>query len=283
MYIVNELEQYKILDAGDGLKLESWNGIILSRPDPQVIWKKEHEEYWHSASAEYIRSNKGGGEWQINKRIPDEWTIEELDLRFKVKPTGFKHMGLFPEQAFNWRFIMDNLEEGDNFLNLFAYTGGASVAAAKAGAKVTHVDASKGIVQWAKENAELSDIPGDRIRYIVDDCMKFVQREYRRGKRYEAIIMDPPSYGRGTNKELWKLEDTIEDLITECTRILSDDAKFLILNSYTTGLSNIVTANLLKKHLWNRNGTVESDDLAIPIEDSDLYLPCGSTARWIGC
>ena len=280
MFLVEGLRQYRILDAGDGDKLESWNGIIMSRPDPQVIWGKEHEDYWKEASAEYIRSSRGGGEWKVRKKLPDDWIIEEMGLRFKVKPTGFKHMGLFPEQAFNWRFIMDNIREGDSFLNLFAYTGGASVAAAKAGAKVTHVDASKGMVQWAKENAELSEIPGDRIRYIIDDCLKFVQREYRRGRRYDAMIMDPPSYGRGTNKELWKLEDTIEELITECVKILSDDARFLILNSYTTGLSNIVTRNLLQKHLGDRGGQIESDDLAIPIEGSRLYLPCGATCRW---
>lgn len=280
MFIVDNLEQYRILDAGDGDKLESWNGIIMSRPDPQVIWNREHEGLWHDASAEYIRSSRGGGEWKIRRKLPEDWILEELGMRFKVKPTGFKHMGLFPEQAYNWQFIMEHVREGDNFLNLFAYTGGASVAAAKAGAKVTHVDASKGIVQWAKENAELSSIPGDRIRYIVDDCLKFVQREYRRGRKYEAIIMDPPSYGRGANKELWKLEDTIEELITECVKILSDDARLFILNSYTTGLSNIVTRNLLQKHLGERGGRIEADDLAIPIEDSKLFLPCGATARW---
>ena len=280
MFIVDNLEQYRILDAGDGDKLESWNGIIMSRPDPQVIWNREHEGLWHDASAEYIRISKGGGEWNIRRKLPDDWIMEELGMRFKVKPTGFKHMGLFPEQTYNWQFIMEHVREGDNFLNLFAYTGGASVAAAKAGAKVTHVDASKGIVQWAKENAELSSIPGDRIRYIVDDCLKFVQREYRRGRKYEAIIMDPPSYGRGANKELWKLEDTIEELITECVKILSDDARLFILNSYTTGLSNIVTRNLLQKHLGGRGGQIEADDLAIPIENSKLLLPCGATARW---
>jgi len=281
MLITQEIKDYKIYDTGDGMKLESWAGVMLARPDPQVVWKKQFPEKWKKADAVYHRSSEGGGKWDFYKKLPERWEVEIEGLRFYVRPTGFKHTGLFPEQACNWKFIKEHTEPGDQVLNLFAYTGGATLAAASAGASVTHVDASKGIVTWAKENAALSGLADRPIRYIVDDCLKFVRREQRRGRMYEGIIMDPPSYGRGTNGEIWKLEDALEELVEECVKILSPKAKYMIINSYTTGLSSVVTGNLLELHVRSeRGGNIEADNLVIPVEQSSMYLPCGTTARW---
>lgn len=280
MFIADRLEEYRILDAGDGMKLEDWNGIILSRPDPQVIWKKEKPAIWDKADAVYERSRSGGGKWVYRRSLPEQWSFRFRDMSMIVRPTGFKHTGIFPEQSANWDFIIDNTREGDRILNLFAYTGGATLVAAVRHAEVTHVDASKGMIQWAKENQAASGLEDEHIRYIVDDCLKFVRREIKRGKKYEGIIMDPPSYGRGTGGELWKLEDTVEELIEECAKLLSDNPRYFIINSYTTGLSSVVTGNILKKFIKHYDGTVESGDLVIPIEDSELVLPCGTTTRW---
>lgn len=281
MFKADMLKNYRLLDCGDGMKLEDWNGVILSRPDPQVVWKRQFPELWGKADAVYIRSREGGGNWKYKKKLPERWTIEELGLKFYVRPTGFKHTGLFPEQAYNWKVLQDTLSEGDNVLNLFAYTGAASMAAASTGAKVVHVDAAKGMVAWAKENQEISGLNDKTVRYIVDDCLKFVLREQRRGNKYEAIIMDPPSYGRGTNGEVWKIEDKIDELVEECSKILSDRAKLFIINSYTTGLSSVVTQNILNIHVNSKiKGKIEADNLVIPVENSDMYLPCGTTARW---
>lgn len=283
MFIAKDMKDYRIFDTGDGMKLESWAGVLLARPDPQVVWKKQFPGKWDGADAVYLRSSAGGGRWEFRKKLPDRWQVEIGGLKFYVRPTGFKHTGLFPEQSCNWAFIREHTRPGDRVLNLFAYTGGATLAAAAAGAQVTHVDAAKGMVAWAKENAALSGLGDKPIRYMVDDCLKFVKREQRRGHLYEGIIMDPPSYGRGTNGEVWKLEDALEELVEECSKLLSPQAKFLLISSYTTGLSSVVTGNLLELYVrGSRGGSIEADNLVIPIEGSSLYLPCGTTARWLG-
>ncbi len=283
MWIAANWKDYIILDTSCGEKLELWGKYSLIRPDPQVIWKSEKKNpLWKRADASYRRSNSGGGAWNENK-LPESWTINYRDLTFRIKPMGFKHTGLFPEQATNWdwmRELIENAGRPINVLNLFAYTGGATVACAKAGASVCHVDASKGMVAQAKENARLSGLEDAPIRYIVDDCKKFIEREIRRGKKYDAIIMDPPSYGRGPTGEVWKIEENIDDFVKLTASILSDKPLFFLLNSYTTGLSAstmkyITNIRLLDHH----KGSSTADEIGIPVKDSGLHLPCGSSVR----
>ena len=276
MKISNDWKQFK---AGNGEKIENWNGFIVRRPDPQAIWPLEGNI--PKIDAFYHRSDKGGGHWEFKKNI--DTTIRYKDLVFKISPTNFKHMGLFPEQAYNWDFMMDKIQKSNRpikVLNLFAYTGGATMACAKAGAvEVVHVDASKGMVTWAKENMKLCGLEDKKIRFIVDDCLKFVKREQRRGHFYDAIIMDPPSYGRGSKGEVWKFENSINELVKACTQILSDDPLFFQINSYTTGISATAVSNILKYHIKNE-GYVEADEIGLPIKESGLVLPCGIYARW---
>ncbi len=283
MWIANKWKDYTVVDASDGEKLEYWGKYSLIRPDPQVIWKTEKKNpLWRKADASYKRSKSGGGSWSENK-LPEAWTISYGALRFQIKPMGFKHTGLFPEQAANWDWfseLIGNAGRPISVLNLFAYTGGATVAAAKAGASVCHVDASRGMVAAAKENAALSGLAEAPIRYIVDDCKKFIEREIRRGRKYDAIIMDPPSYGRGPTGEVWKIEECIDDFVSLCTEVLSDNPLFFLLNSYTTGLSAstmkyITDTRLLK----NKAGFSVADELGLPVKDSGLALPCGSSVR----
>ena len=285
MRIANEWIDYTIIDTSDNEKLEKWGDIVLVRPDPQIIWKSEHKtDLWSKPHAHYHRSNQGGGAWEYKKKIPESWTIDYKGLIFNIKPTGFKHTGLFPEQAVNWDLMSDKIKNAGrpiNVLNLFAYTGGATLACANAGASVTHVDASKGMVAWARENAASSSLSDRPIRWIVDDCEKFVAREIRRGKKYDAIIMDPPSYGRGPNGEVWKLEDSIYELVKLCAGALSDNPLFFLLNSYTTGLSPSVMAYLLGETICTKfGGKVTADEIGLPVKMSGYPLPCGSTAIW---
>lgn len=278
-------KDYRLIDCSSSEKLEKWGDIVLIRPDPQIIWKTEHRSpLWNTAHGHYHRSEKGGGQWSFHKKIPESWVISYGDLKFNIRPTGFKHTGLFPEQAVNWDY-MDNLIRNAgrpiNVLNLFAYTGGATLACANAGASVCHVDASKGMVQWARDNAAVSGLSDKPIRWIVDDCEKFVAREIKRGRKYDAVIMDPPSYGRGPNQEVWKLEDCIFDLVKLCTGVLSDDPLFFLLNSYTTGLSPSVMAYILGETVGAKyGGSVSADEIGLPVEESKFILPCGSTAIW---
>ena len=280
--------EYKIIDTSGGDKLESWGGRLLVRPDPQIIWKTEHRSpLWNKADGVYHRSSKGGGEWEFCKKLPESWVISYGALRFVIRPTGFKHTGLFPEQAVNWDFMADKIraakEHGREVkvLNLFAYTGGATLACAEAGAAVTHVDASKGMVSWARDNAAASGLSDKPIRWLVDDCEKFVKREIRRGSRYDGIVMDPPSYGRGPGGEVWKLEDCIYDLVKTCAQVLNDEPMFFLLNSYTTGLSPSVMAYILSEVLSEKfGGEVTADEIGLPVEMSGMPLPCGSTAIW---
>ncbi|MBO4863931.1 MAG: class I SAM-dependent methyltransferase [Eubacterium sp.] len=297
MYIADRWKDYEVLDSSEGEKLERWGKYILLRPDPQVIWKtKRTAPEWKKLNGHYHRSKKGGGEWEF-MNLPEEWqihyqlpdtTINGTDtLTFNLKPFAFKHTGLFPEQAANWdwmfRIISDEVKSGREIkvLNMFAYTGGATLAAAAAGAKVTHVDASKGMVTWAKENAASSGLSEAPIRWLVDDCMKFVEREIRRGNKYHAIIMDPPSYGRGPKGELWKLEDCIYELIQKTDQILADDAVLYLINMYTTGLSPAVMSYMVSSIISKtHSGKVEAEDIGLPVRDNGLILPCGSSARW---
>ena len=285
MITSNSPIDYILLDAGDSQKLESWNGIILARPDPMAIWPKNHPELWANADGIYNRSNKGGGSWKYNKKIPESWQIKYQDLIFKVAPTNFKHTGLFPEQAANWDLIYDKIKPNQNIkvLNLFAYTGAASMVASKAGAQeVVHLDASKGIIEWAKDNMKLNNLQNNTIRFIIDDAYKFLQREIRRGRKYDGIIMDPPSYGRGPNNELFKFEEQINPLIESCLQLLIDNPLFFIINTYTTGYSPTVMYNILNNHVskYNLKGIIEADEIGIKMKDSDYYLPCGQTTRW---
>lgn len=283
--IANNWNDYELIECGNGYKLERWKNIILSRPDPQAIWDKESND-WKKADAHYIRSNKGGGHWEFYNKIPEKWIINYKGLKFKVSPTNFKHTGIFPEQAANWDYMMNKISNSNKtdikVLNLFAYTGGATLACAKAGAsEVVHLDASKGIIQWAKENMELSNLANKKIRFIVDDALKFVQREKRRGRKYDAIIMDPPSYGRGPNNEVWKIEEKLVELIKACNEILSDDALFMIINCYTTGFSATVLNNVMHSCLKNRNnGIITTGENCIPIKNTNTLLPCGIYGRW---
>lgn len=281
MWIADNWKDYECIDTANGEKLERWGDIILCRPDPQVIWdKKSNPQLWEKADARYLRSSSGGGKWEYKNKMPEKWNVKYKDLTFNVKPMGFKHTGLFPEQAVNWDYMAEKIKRrgGAKVLNLFAYTGGATVACAKAGANVTHVDASKGMVQWAKENARSSGLENAPIRYLVDDCMKFVEREIRRGNTYDAILMDPPSYGRGPGGEVWKIEDSICSFVRRCALLLSDNPLFFIINSYTTGLSPTVLTNLMK--LCLPEGRAESSEIGLKITSSSMVLPCGATGRW---
>lgn len=283
MFIADKLTDYTILDTGDGMKLERWGKYTLSRPDPQVIWEKQRPELWRRVDAQYSRSNSGGGHWNFNKELPEKWVFHFQNLNFYVRPTGFKHTGLFPEQSANWEFMMQKLsgKREANILNLFAYTGGATIACASMGAKVTHVDAAKSMVAWAKENAAVSGLANAPIRYIVDDCLKFVLREQRRGRKYDGILMDPPSYGRGADGQVWKCEDDLFNLVKETSKLLSDDPLFFMISSYTTGLSSIVIENMIDICVKrNYGGKTEAGDLAIPVKEQGIFLPCGNTARW---
>ena len=287
MWICDKWEDYKVLDLACGEKLEDWSGFCLVRPDPQVIWdEKQKPKLWNGAHAVYHRKNTGGGFWEVKKSLPEKWSVNfaPLGLKFHIKPMGFKHTGLFPEQAANWLWFSDLIKNAGRpirVLNLFAYTGGATAAAAAAGASVVHVDSSKGMVAWAKENLELSGLKEKKVRFLVDDVIKFVEREIRRGSRYEAIIMDPPSYGRGPGGEVWKLEDKLYPLVTRCMEILSDTPLFFLINSYTTGLQPAVLSDILKLTLTKKyGGTVAADEIGLPVENSNLILPCGASGRW---
>jgi len=283
--VSNEWKDYECIDAGNGEKLERWGKVILRRPDPQGMWETKFDNNWKKVDGHYHRSDKGGGYWDFKTKLPEYWTVSYKDLTFKVTPTNFKHTGLFPEQATNWDFMMNKIKNAGRpikVLNLFAYTGGATMACAKAGAEVVQVDASKGMTQWAKENMKLCGLENQTIRFIVDDCLKFVEREYRRGHKYDAIVMDPPSYGRGPNKEVWKFEKNIAVLLDACLKILSDKPIFLLINSYTTGVSNIVLGNMLKTSMLPLypNGKVETGEVGLQITKNDLILPCGIYGRW---
>lgn len=277
-------DEYKILDTRDGMKLESWNGIKLLRPDPEIVWMKPKNEYWSQIDAKYVRSNKGGGEWQIfNKNMPNVFQIHYDNLVFNLKLMGFKHTGLFPEQAYNWNMLRKKIEGNKNIkvLNLFAYTGAASIVCLSSGASVVHVDSSRGMVDWAKENVTSNNLNDKPIRFIVDDVVKFVEREIRRGNKYDMIIMDPPSFGRGANKEVWNIEKDLFNLVEKCTNLLSDDPILFLINSYTTGLSMTVLENILRLTVNSKyNGFISSDELGIKEENSDIILPCGIYARW---
>lgn len=284
MWIADGWKDYEVIDTSMGEKLERWGEYILVRPDPQVIWDTEKKHIgWKKRNGHYHRSSKGGGEWQFFD-LPKTWTIAYKDLTFNLQPFSFKHTGIFPEQAVNWDWFSDKIrkEQGRQVkvLNLFAYTGGATLAAAKAGAAVTHVDASKGMVTWAKENAVSSGLGEAPIRYIVDDCVKFVEREIRRGNKYDAIIMDPPSYGRGPKGEIWKIEDNIHSFVKLCTQILSDDPLFFLINSYTTGLQAGVLSYMISEELKKYGGKVTADEIGLPVSGNGLVLPCGASGRW---
>ena len=286
MRTVEGFSDYELIDADSGERLERWGNIILIRPDPQVIWSgKRTDKRWYNPNAIYHRSNSGGGYWEKLKSVPDVWSICYDDLTFRLKPMGFKHTGLFPEQAVNWRLAKELIERENreiSVLNLFAYTGGATVACLSAGANVTHEDASKGMVQWAKENAAASGVASGNVRWLVDDCLKFVKREIRRGKKYDAIIMDPPSYGRGPGGEVWKLEQQLTELLTETGKLLSDDALFFFLNSYTGGLSPTILNYMVKQYVVkNRKGEVYTDEIGLPITEKGISMPCGNTTIWI--
>lgn len=278
-------KDYELIDCSCGERLERWGQHILIRPDPQVIWKTpKRNPMWKNADAQYIRSNTGGGRWEVYKKLPDRWEISYKDLSFNIKTMGFKHTGLFPEQAVNWdliREIIRNAGRPVKVLNLFAYTGGATMAALAENAHTVHVDASKGMVSWAKENAVSSSFADRSVRWLVDDCIKFVQREIRRGNKYDIIIMDPPSYGRGPGGEVWKLEDSVYEFVELCSQVVSDDALALFLNSYTTGLSSAVMEYILSAVMCPKfGGTVSGDEIGLKATSSGLILPCGATAIW---
>ena len=287
MRLSNNWIDYKIIDAGNGEKLEMWKDVMLRRPDPQALWPIDtNNKKWNNPDGFYHRSSKGGGSWQFFKKLPDHWTVSYGDLTFKVSPTNFKHTGLFPEQAVNWDYMVDKIRNSGRkikVLNLFAYTGGATMACSYAGAEtVVHVDASRGMIEWAKENMHLSKLENNKIRFIVDDCLKFVEREARRGNKYDVIIMDPPSYGRGPNGEVWKFEDNIYNLIISCMKILSDKPLFMLINSYTTGISSTVLENILKITVLKKfpNGKVTAGEVGLPISNNNLVLPCGIYGRF---
>ena len=286
MWLTDAWKDYEVLDTSGGEKLERWGKYVLVRPDPQVIWNTPKDDpLWRKYDARYARSSTGGGKW-ANLRLPEHWQVKYRELTFNVKPMNFKHTGVFPEQAANWDFIMETIRGAGrpiNALNLFAYTGGATLACAEAGASVCHVDAAKGMVAWAKENAKSSGLEDRPIRWIVDDCAKFVEREIRRGRRYDAIIMDPPSYGRGPSGEIWKLEENLWPFVQLVSQVLSDKPLFVIINSYTTGLAPSVVGYIMDSIFTKRfGGHSECGELGLPVKDSGLVLPCGSTGRWTG-
>ncbi len=278
-------KDYELLDCSDGKRLERWGSVVLIRPDPQVIWKTERKHaLWDAPHAEYIRSSSGGGNWEFHKKTPDSWQIAFQDYIFCIKTTGFKHTGIFPEQAVNWTLLSDLIKKAGRpvkALNLFAYTGAATVACLKAGAQTVHVDAAKGMVAWARENAAASSAPEQSVRWIVDDCAKFVQREIRRGNKYDIIMMDPPSYGRGPGGEIWKLEDEIYRLVTLCRDLLHEKSLMLLINSYTTGLSPSVMQYILGAAVVPQlGGTVTAEEIGLPVSSTGLALPCGATSIW---
>lgn len=280
MYLADAWQDYEILDAGNGNKLERWGQVRLLRPDPQAVWPMQEPR---SVDARYIRSAAGGGHWEYAKALPESWAIQYRDLTFQVRPTGFKHTGLFPEQAVNWdwmRSLVKKAPKPFRALNLFAYTGGGTCALAAAGAEVVHVDAAKGMVAWAKENLALCGLGEKPVRFIVDDVMKFVLREQRRGRQYEGILMDPPSYGRGPGGEMWKIEENLYPLVAECCKLLSPEARFFLINSYTTGLAPTVLSNVLQAALPGRGGRIEAGEVGLPISRGTLVLPCGASGRW---
>lgn len=286
MWIADKWNDYEVIDTADGEKLERWGSYILRRPDPQVIWNTPKDKRWKKINGHYHRSAKGGGSWEFFD-LPEQWSIEYPlaghPLTFNLKPFSFKHTGLFPEQAANWDWFSEKIRTAGRpirVLNLFAYTGGATCAAAAAGASVTHVDASKGMVTWAKENAASSGLSDAPIRWIVDDCVKFVERELRRGKTYDAVIMDPPSYGRGPKGEIWKIEEKIHSLVGLCAQLLSDEPLFFLINSYTTGLQPAVLSYLLSLELKKWNGIVDAQEIGLPVSSNGLVLPCGASGRW---
>ena len=283
MWLADGWKEYEVIDTSNGEKLERWGDYILVRPDPQVIWDTPHDApQWKKKNAHYHRSNKGGGEWQFFD-LPKQWDVHYRDLTFHLKPFSFKHTGLFPEQAVNWDWASGLIRRAGRpvkVLNLFAYTGGATVACAKAGAAVTHVDASKGMVTWAKENAAASGLADAPIRYLVDDCVKFVEREIRRGNHYDGIIMDPPSYGRGPKGEIWKIEESVYPLIQLCSQILTDNPLFFLINSYTTGLQPAVLSYMISTVLGTANGTVTASEIGLPVSSNGLVLPCGASGRY---
>lgn len=284
MWVAENWKDYEVIDTSNGEKLERWGKYILLRPDPQVLWNTPKKNpAWEKLNAHYHRSKKGGGEWEFFD-LPEQWSIHYRDLTFHLKPFSFKHTGLFPEQAANWDWFSELIRNANRpikVLNLFAYTGGATCAAAKAGASITHVDASKGMVTWAKENAQASGLSDAPIRWIVDDCVKFVEREIRRGNHYDAIIMDPPSYGRGPKGEIWKIEEKIHPFIALCQQLLSDKPLFFLVNSYTTGLAPAVLSYLISTEVVTRHGgNVVSNEIGLPVSDNGLILPCGAAGRW---
>lgn len=284
MLLANNWKDYVVLATGDGYKLEKWKDVTLLRPDPQVIWRGKIDfTDFREVDARYLRSEKGGGKWEYFKKIPDEWVIGYKNLKFKVKPMGFKHTGLFPEQAANWDKMTDLIKGANrpiSALNLFAYTGGATCAILSAGASCCHVDASRGMVERAGENVRLSDLQDKPVRYIIDDCVKFVKREIKRGHRYDAVVMDPPSYGRGPNGEMWKIEDQLYDLVKLCSEVLSDNPLFFLINSYTTGLQPQVLDNILTLTVKQNRGRVEAYEVGLPT-DEGIALPCGAGGMFI--
>ncbi len=287
MWLADKWKEYRLVDASSGEKLEYWGKYLLRRPEPQAVWTdKSEKRLWESADARYHRSSSGGGKWELlNKRLPDRWTVSYKELKFNIKPMGFKHTGLFPEQAVNWDWFSELIRKSEKpvrVLNLFAYTGGATAAALAAGAETVHVDASKGMVAWAKENIAASGLSDKPVRYIVDDTVKFVRREARRGRKYDGIIMDPPSYGRGPSGEVWKIEEKLYPLIEDCMQILSDEPLFFLINSYTTGLSETVIENVMKLTVGRRfGGIIGADEIGIPMTAAkDMALPCGVSGRW---
>ena len=284
MFLCDTWKDYEVLDTGDGEKLERWGRVILRRPDPQTIWPKGDPGLWEKADAVYHRSERGGGQWEFRKSLPERWIISHGDLRFYVRPTGFKHTGLFPEQGANWNWMAELIRTSGRkdvrVLNLFGYTGGATLACAAAGAQVTHVDAAKGMVSWAKENRELSGLPETSCRWIVEDAMRFVQREIRRGNRYDGILMDPPSYGRGPSGEVWKLENELFRLVDTSAQALSGAPLFFLINSYTTGFQASVLSNMLERCVSGRfGGEIRSEELCLPVTSGGV-LPCGASGRW---
>ena len=285
MKLANEWKDYELLDMADGLKLERWKDIILERPDPQIIWNnKSYPEKWKQSHAKYNRSQSGGGSWEFRKKLPKSWQVKYKNLTYNIKPMGFKHTGLFPEQAVNWDWMIDKIKGAKreiSVLNLFAYTGGATVACLSAGASVCHVDSSKGMTEWAKENVASSGLRDRPVRFLIDDVIKFVNREIRRGHTYDAIVMDPPSYGRGANGEVWRFEDNISELVELCMKLLSDKPLFFLINSYTTGASSQSLENLLRMNMPKKvKGKFEHGEIGLPMTDSKLILPCGIYGRW---
>lgn len=285
MRVAQNWKDYELIDATDGERLERFGDVLLIRPDPQIIWHTpRRDSRWESANARYLRSKTGGGHWEMRRKTPECWQIRYGELRFNLKPMGFKHTGIFPEQAVNWDLMAEKIRAAGRpirVLNLFGYTGAATLACAAAGAHVTHVDASKGMVNWGRENAVLSELAEKPMRWLVDDCGKFVQRELRRGNTYDAIVMDPPSYGRGPGGEVWKLEDQIYALVEQCVRLLSDQPLFFLINSYTTGLSPAVMQYILATLMKDRGGVTAADEIGLPVTAGGLVVPCGATAMWL--